>query len=54
VRHNCQVNGREQASRARVTGEPVEEDDIAKSVGNSLVQRRTDKERRRAISLRSL
>jgi hypothetical protein len=48
------VNGREQANRARVTGESVEEDDIAKSVGNSLVQRRNDKERKRAASLRSL
>jgi len=28
VRHIVRVNGREQASRARVTGESMEEDDI--------------------------
>ena len=46
--------GREQASRARVRGESMEEDDMVKSTGNSLVQRRTDEERERAVSPRSL
>ena len=35
--------GREQASRALITGESMEEDDMVKSrVGNTLVRRRTD------------
>ena len=35
-------------------GESMEEDDMVIRVGNSLVLRRTDKEDKRAISLREL
>jgi hypothetical protein len=40
MRHIARVYGREQASRVRVTGESMEEDDM----GHSLVQIRTNKE----------
>ena len=46
--------GREQVSRVWVTGESMEEDDMVIRVGNSLVLRRTDKEDKRAVSLREL
>jgi len=48
------VYGREQVSRALVTGESMEEDDIVMRVGNSLVQRRTDGEGRAKIILTNL
>ena len=46
----AQVYGREQASRAWVTGESMEEDDMVMRVGSSLVRRRTDEEDKRAVS----
>jgi hypothetical protein len=52
----AQVYGREQASRAWVTGESMEEDDMVKSMAIASKgerERRTDKERR-AASPRSL
>jgi hypothetical protein len=33
MRHIARVYGREQASRARVTGESMEEDDMVKGIG---------------------
>ena len=47
--------GREQASRAYITGESIEEDDIVKSrVGNSLRQERQTNKGGRAASPRDL
>jgi len=50
----AQVYGREQASRAWVIGESMEEDDMVMRVGNSLVGKRRTDEERRAASPRSL
>ena len=36
VRRIARVYGREQASRAYITGESMEEDDMVMSIGNSL------------------
>jgi len=45
MRHIARVYGREQASRARVTGESMEEDDMVKSIGIAYRDERIKKRR---------
>src|SRR6266567_6640765 len=56
VRHIARVYGREQASRAYITGESMEEDDMVKSraIPSYREERRTDEEDKRAASPRDL
>ena len=54
MRHIC-PGIRQGAGKPSISyGESIEEDDMVIRVGNSLVRRRTDKEDKRAISLREL
>jgi len=53
MRHIARAYGREQASRARATGELMEEDDMVKSIGIASYRDETIK-KRRAASPRSL
>jgi hypothetical protein len=48
------VYGREQASRAGVTGESMEEDDMVMRVGNSLGGKRDEPMRREGLQARGI